>query len=307
MTTAYITHNQCDKHDMGAAHPESPKRLGAIRDRLIAGQLLDYLRCIEAQAATRAQLAAAHSVDYVDTIFAKAPEQGQLEVEPETLLMPHTLEAAIHAAGAVVQAVDLVMKGAMDNAFCAVRPPGHHAETDRAMGFCFFNNVAVGAKHAMAHYNLKRIAIIDFDVHHGNGTEAIFNGNESVLYASSYQHPFYPYADPGVSHDNILHMPLAAGSGSEEFRAAMTDVLLPRLALFKPELVMISAGFDAHKSDPMGQLRLEDNDFQWITEQLVEIAEQYCQGRLVSVLEGGYHLDALGRCAFSHIRSLMKM
>jgi len=307
MTTAYITHNHCDKHDMGEAHPESPQRLGAIRDRLIAGQLLDYLRCVEALPATQAQLKAVHDSAYVDSIFAKAPEQGHIEIEADTLLMPHSLAAAVHAAGAVVQAVDLVMSGKMDNAFCAVRPPGHHAEIDRAMGFCFFNNIAVGAKHALTHGGVKRVAIIDFDVHHGNGTEAIFNGDPNVLYASSYQHPFFPYADPGASHDNIMHMPLDAGSGGQEFRTAMTDVLFPRLASFRPELIMISAGFDAHKSDPMGQLRLEDSDFQWITEQLVTMAEQYCQGRIVSVLEGGYHLDALGRCAFSHIRSLMKM
>ncbi|MGB3600921.1 MAG: histone deacetylase family protein [Marinomonas sp.] len=307
MTTAYITHNHCDKHDMGEAHPESPQRLGAIRDRLIAGQLLDYLRCVEALPATQAQLKAVHDSAYVDSIFAKAPEQGHVEIEPETLLMPHTLEAATHAAGAVIQGVNLVMNGKMDNAFCAVRPPGHHAEIDRAMGFCFFNNVAVGAKHAVQHYGLKRVAIVDFDVHHGNGTEDIFKSDTSVLYASSYQHPFYPYADPGASHDNILHMPLEAGTGSDVFRSVISDTLLPRLESFQPEIIMISAGFDAHKSDPMGQLRLEDSDFQWITEQLIDIADRHCQGRIVSVLEGGYHLDALGRCAFSHIRSLMKM
>ncbi|MGB3383032.1 MAG: histone deacetylase family protein [Marinomonas sp.] len=302
-----MTHNHCDKHDMGEAHPESPQRLGAIRDRLIAGQLLDYLRCVEALPATQAQLKAVHDSAYVDSIFAKAPEQGHVEIEPETLLMPHTLEAATHAAGAVIQGVNLVMNGKMDNAFCAVRPPGHHAEIDRAMGFCFFNNVAVGAKHAVQHYGLKRVAIVDFDVHHGNGTEDIFKSDTSVLYASSYQHPFYPYADPGASHDNILHMPLEAGTGSDVFRSVISDTLLPRLESFQPEIIMISAGFDAHKSDPMGQLRLEDSDFQWITEQLIDIADRHCQGRIVSVLEGGYHLDALGRCAFSHIRSLMKM
>lgn len=307
MTTAYITHYHCDKHNMGEDHPESPKRLGVIHDRLIAGQLLDYLRHIEAVPATLEQLSAAHDADYVRSIFAKNPAQGHVEIEPETLLMPHTLEAATHAAGAVIQGVDLVMNGKMDNAFCAVRPPGHHAEIDRAMGFCFFNNIAVGAKHALQHYGLKRVAIVDFDVHHGNGTEDIFKSDTSVLYASSYQHPFYPYADPGASHDNILHMPLDAGTGSDVFRSVISDTLLPRLELFQPEIIMISAGFDAHKSDPMGQLRLEDSDFQWITEQLIDVADRHCQGRIVSVLEGGYHLDALGRCAFSHIRSLMKM
>lgn len=307
MSTAYITHYYCEKHNMGDEHPESPKRIGAIHDRLIAGQLLDYLRWLEAEPASIEQLIAAHDKAYVESIFAKAPQEGHLELEPETLLMPHSLDAAKYAAGAVIKAVDLVMSGQMQNAFCSVRPPGHHAEVDRAMGFCFFNNIAVGAKHAIKEYNLKRVAIVDFDVHHGNGTEAIFNADPTVLYASSYQHPFFPYADPGKSHDNILHMPLEAGTGSDGFRAVMEAELFPRLADFNPELIMISAGFDAHKSDPMGQLRLEDSDFKWITERLVGLAEEHCQGRIVSVLEGGYHLDALGRAAFNHIRALMKM
>lgn len=307
MTTAYITHGYCEKHNMGEDHPESPRRLDVIRDRLIAGQLFDYLRYTEALPATKEQLIAVHDEDYVNSIFSKTPKEGHIEIEPETLLMPHTIDAAIHAAGAVVHGVDLVMGNTIDNAFCAVRPPGHHAEIDRSMGFCFFNNVAVGAQYALQKYGLKRVAIVDFDVHHGNGTEAIFQNSSKVLYASSYQHPFYPYADPGKSHDNIVHMPLSAGSGGDAFRSVITDVLLPRLNAFQPELLIISAGFDAHKCDPMGQLRLENKDFQWITEQLVELAERHCYGRIVSVLEGGYELDVLGRAAFSHIRSLMKM
>jgi len=307
MTTAYLTHYHCDKHHMGDEHPESPMRLAAIQDRLIAGQLLDFLRLVEAKPATLEQIIAAHDMDYVNAIFAKAPKKGSVELEPETLMMPHTLEAATHAAGALVQAVDLVMSGEMNNAFCSVRPPGHHAEHDRAMGFCFFNNIAVGAKHALDKHALSRVAIVDFDVHHGNGTEQIFSGDERVLYASSYQHPFYPYSDPGDSHDNILHMPLEAGSTGEVFRQMYTERLFPALEAFQPELIMISAGFDAHKADPMGQLRLDDSDYTWVTDQLMAIAGRHCQGRIVSVLEGGYNLDSLGRAAYCHIRSLMGM
>lgn len=307
MTTAYITHTYCDKHNMGEDHPESPLRLGAIQNRLINGQLMDFVRRIESDPATREQLVDTHDAAYVDSIFARAPEAGHVELEPETIMMPHTLDAALFAAGAVVKAVDLVMTGEMDNAFCAIRPPGHHAEYDKAMGFCLFNNIAVGTRHALKHYGLARVAIVDFDVHHGNGTEDIFKNEERVLFASSYQHPFYPYSDPGDSHDNILHMPLEAGAGSEAFQAAISTQLLPALEAFKPELIMISAGFDAHKEDPMGQLRLSESDFTWITDRLMEVAERHCQGRIVSVLEGGYNVDALGRAAFCHIRSLMKL
>lgn len=307
MTTAYITHYHCEKHHVGMEHPESPERLGAIHDRLIAGQLLDYLRWLQAESATREQLIAAHDEDYVDSIFARAPQEGQIELDPDTLMMPHSLEAALYAAGSVVQAVDLVMTGEVNNAFCSVRPPGHHAERDKAMGFCLFNNVAVGARYAQLCYGLERIAIIDFDVHHGNGTEAIFSGDPAVLYASSYQHPFYPYTDPGKSHDNILHIPLEAGTNSTVFRQAIETQLLPKLAAYEPEFIMISAGFDAHKADPLGQLRLDDADYAWITDELMSVADRYSQGRIVSVLEGGYDLDALGRAAFQHIRSLMRM
>lgn len=307
MTTAYITHYLYDKHNMGDDHPESPKRLGAIRDRLIAGQLLDHLLHVTAEPANKSQLIAAHEAAYVNAIFAKSPEAGLVELEPETLMNPDSLNAALYAAGAVINGVDMVMQGEAETAFCAVRPPGHHAEYNKGMGFCFFNNIAVGARHALNQYGLRRIAIVDFDVHHGNGTEHIFEGESSVLYTSSYQHPFYPYSDPGKSHDNILHMPLAAGTAGDEFREVMREQLFPALERFRPELMLISAGFDGHKADPMGQLRLDENDFAWITDGLMDVAETHCQGRVVSVLEGGYDLDALGRSAFAHIRSLMKL
>ncbi|BFM49815.1 histone deacetylase family protein [Marinomonas sp. THO17] len=307
MTTAYITHYLCDKHNLGADHPESPQRLGAIQNRLINGQLLDFLRCFEAQAATREQLLATHDADYVAAIFARSPEQGQVELDPDTFMMPHTLNASLYAAGAVIQGIDLVMNKQVENAFCAVRPPGHHAEFDKAMGFCLFNNIAVGAKYAVTELGLERVAIVDFDVHHGNGTENIFQSDQRVLYASSYQHPFYPFADPGASHDNIVHIPLEAGSNGKVFRQAISEQLLPTLQAFQPELILISAGFDAHKEDPMGQLRLDESDYVWITEQLMAVADEYCNGRIVSVLEGGYNLDALGRAAFCHIKSLMRL
>jgi acetoin utilization deacetylase AcuC-like enzyme len=292
---------------MGEDHPESPQRLGAIQNRMITGQLMDFVRRLEGEPATYEQLVQTHDAAYVDSIFARAPESGHIELEPETLMMPHTLDAALHAAGSVVNAVNLVMTGEVDNAFCAIRPPGHHAEFDKAMGFCLFNNIAVGTRHAINKYGLERVAIVDFDVHHGNGTEDIFKADPNVLYASSYQHPFYPYADPGASHDNILHMPLEAGSGSDAFKTIMTEQLVPALDAFKPQFIMISAGFDAHKEDPMGQLRLDESDFTWITDVLMDAADRHCQGRVVSVLEGGYNIDALGRAAFCHIKSLMRL
>ena len=313
MTTAYITHDACEKHQMGDDHPESPARIGAIHDRLIAGQMLDFLRWHEAEKVQMADLLAAHEQSYVEEIFAKVAElqaphgPDTFNIEPETVLMAHSLDAALYGAGAAVQAVDLVMTGACHNAFCSVRPPGHHALANQAMGFCFFNNIAVAAKYAQQKYQLKRIAIVDFDVHHGNGTEHIVAADKGILYASSYQHPFYPYNDPGESHDNILHMPLEAGTGSELFRQTINDKLWPALEQFQPELILISAGFDAHQADEMGQLRLTDADFSWITDGLMAQAKKHSQERIVSVLEGGYQLDALGRAACCHIRSLLGM
>ncbi|BFM06412.1 histone deacetylase family protein [Halioxenophilus aromaticivorans] len=305
MPTVYISHNSCEKHIAGEEHPEAPERIGAIQNRLIAGQMADFLRWIDAEPATREQLVATHDPDYVDAIFARAPQQDRVELDSDTFMMPHTLAAALHAAGSVIQAVDFVMAEQFNNAFCAVRPPGHHAEYDRAMGFCIFNNVAVGARHAINHHGLDRVAIVDFDVHHGNGTEHIFRQEPKVLYASSYQHPYYPFSDPGKSHDNMVHMPLSAGSGSAEFRQAIGKHLLPALDAFQPQLLMVSAGFDAHKQDPLAQLRLQDADYAWITDELMQVADRHCGGKLVSVLEGGYDLDALGRAAFAHIRCLM--
>ena len=305
MTTAYITHPECLQHDMGEEHPEAPARLRAIEDRLIAGGIMDFLRYTTAQEVTREQLLAAHDERYVDSIFARAPLQDSIELDQDTLMNPHTLPAALVAAGAAVQGVDMVMRGDVDNAFCAVRPPGHHAERDRAMGFCLFNNVAVAAIHAVQAYGLERVAIVDFDVHHGNGTEHICRDHPNILYCSSYQHPFYPFSDPGLSHDNIVHIPLRAGSSSVQFREAIGLELIPDLDRYKPQLLLVSAGFDAHVEDPMADLNLSDVDYQTLTQELMDVAARHAEGRLVSVLEGGYNLSALGRAAFQHIKVLM--
>lgn len=307
MTTLYITHRNCDKHDMGVFHPEAPQRLGAIQNRLITAQIADFLQWQDAIPATREQLEATHDKDYVASIFNKAPERDHIELDPDTLMTPYTLNAALLAAGSVPQAIDQVMQGKVDNVFCAVRPPGHHAEYDRAMGFCLFNNVAVGARHAINQYGMKRVAIVDFDVHHGNGTEHIFRDESKILYASCYQHPFYPFSNPDQSEGNRIHVPLAAGVDSYGFRDAISEFLLPELVKFKPEFILISAGFDGHAMDPLAQWELTDEDYGWITDQLMDVADRCCQGRIVSVLEGGYDLDALGRAACRHIRSLMKL
>ncbi len=290
---------------MGQDHPESPLRLQAIGDQLIAQRLLDFLYQTEAPAATREQLMRVHDPDYVQSIFDGAPRSGRVQLDPETLMNPHSLEASLHAAGACIAAVDLVLSGEVENAFCAVRPPGHHAERHRAMGFCLFNNVAVGAAHALTHGGLERVAIVDFDVHHGNGTEDAFAGNERVLFCSAYQHPFYPFPEPGRAADNVVHCPLPAGSNGEVFRQAVVEHWLPALDNFRPQLLLISAGFDGHRLDPLAAMRLIEDDYQWITNVLLQVANEQCEGRIVSTLEGGYDLDALARSAAAHVKSLM--
>ena len=297
MQTAFITHPACLKHDMGHDHPESPARLQAIEDQLIASGIFPFLQHHEAPRATHEQLARVHSEDHISTIEATAPQQGLASIDPDTAMNPYTLEAALRAAGAVVLATDLVMTGKVENAFCNVRPPGHHATHNRAMGFCFFNNVAVGVAHAMAQYGLKRIAIADFDVHHGNGTEDIFKHDSRVMLCSTFQHPFYPYcgADSGSAH--MINVPLAARTDSATFQTAITNQWLPALHAFKPEMIFISAGFDAHREDEMANFSLVDSDYAWVTEQIKAIADKYAKKRIVSTLEGGYALHALGRCA----------
>ena len=304
MQTAYITHPLCLKHDMGAHHPESPARIHAIEDQLIAAGLMDYLQRHDAPEATREQLLRVHAADYVDAIETAAPQHGLVQLDGDTALNPYTYQAALRAAGAAVLGVNLVMAGKAENAFCNIRPPGHHAERARAMGFCIFNNVAVGAAHALAQYGLQRVAIADFDVHHGNGTENIFRDDARVMLCSTFQHPFYPYCGADSGNEHIINVPLAAGTGGEGFRAAVTERWLPALERFQPQLLLISAGFDAHRDDDMAMLRLTEADYAWVTEEIKRIAEKHAQRRIVSTLEGGYELPALGRSALAHIKAL---
>ena len=304
MQTAYISHPDCLRHEMGPGHPECPARLGAIQDQLIASGLLPFLQQHDAPLATVEQLARVHDRDYIETIRAATPHEGLVQLDPDTAMNAYTWNAALRAAGASVLATDLVMQGKVDNAFCAVRPPGHHAESARAMGFCFFNNVAVGAAHAMEQYGLQRVAIADFDVHHGNGTEQMFHNDARVLLCSTFQHPFYPYNGADSSNAHIVNVPLPAGSGSNAFRAAVSERWLPALERFAPQMLFVSAGFDGHLEDDMAQFALVDADYAWVTQQLKAVADRHCKGRIVSLLEGGYELHALGRSALAHIREL---
>jgi acetoin utilization deacetylase AcuC-like enzyme len=290
---------------MGDYHPEQPARLGAVQDQLISSGLDAVLKHEEAPRATREQLCRVHASDYVDLIFRIAPAQDRVMLDPDTSMNPHSLAAALHAAGAAVLGVDLVMSGSSSAAFCNVRPPGHHAEHDRAMGFCIFNNVAVGAAHALEAHGLERVAIVDFDVHHGNGTEDIFRGNKNVLFCSTFQHPYYPGCGADTSSDHIVNVPLAAGTDGAGFREAVESRWLPKLEAFEPELVLVSAGFDAHAEDDLAGLRLVEEDYTWVTGEIKKIAEAHAGGRIVSSLEGGYNLSALGRSAAAHIKVLL--
>jgi acetoin utilization deacetylase AcuC-like enzyme len=303
-SAAFVTHAECLKHDMGAGHPERPERLGAIEDQLIASGVLPLLTRFDAPLATDEQLARVHPVEYLRAIRDAAPKQGRVHLDPDTAMNPFTLNAALRGAGAAVLAVDLVMQKKFSAVFCSVRPPGHHACKARPMGFCIFNNVAVAARHAIHAHRLERVAIVDFDVHHGNGTEDIFEGDRHVLMASIFQHPFYPYSGADDPADNMVNVPLAAGSGSREFREAVTGAWLPALNEFAPELVIFSAGFDAHMEDDMAMLRFADADYGWVTRQVKAVAERHAGGRMVSMLEGGYSLPALGRSATQHIKAL---
>jgi acetoin utilization deacetylase AcuC-like enzyme len=305
MPIAIISHPDCALHDMGEGHPEQPARLAAIHDRLIASGLEMIVRQIDAPVVTREQLARVHDADYIDRVFAEAPTDGLLMLDPDTAMTPNTLPAALRAAGAVVHAVDLVIGGQFQAVFCAVRPPGHHAERNRAMGFCIFNNIAVGAAHAIHAHGLERVAIIDFDVHHGNGTEHIFQDEPRVLFCSSFQHPFYPFTGHETDTPHIVNITLPAGSDGARFRQEAETHWLHRLHEFKPQLVMVSAGFDAHAEDDMSHVRLREADYVWITRELKKVADQYGSGRMVSALEGGYNLSALGRSAVAHIDALL--
>lgn len=304
MPIAFITHPDCLLHDSGSHHPECPERLSAIQDHLIETQLWDLLKHYDAPLAEDQAIEAAHGRAHLQRIREAVPQSGLYYLDEDTAVGPHSLQAALRAAGAAVQAVDLVLGGEVKRAFCSVRPPGHHAEHDRAMGFCLFNNIAIGALHALHRHGLERVAVVDFDVHHGNGTENIFQHDERVLFLSSFQYPFYPFTDINFPAENIIHAPIAAGGGSTEFREALRRRWLPYIDHFKPQLIMVSAGFDGHKEDVMAHLRLDESDYQWITQELVTLAERHAAGRIVSVLEGGYHLPALARSVAVHLRAL---
>jgi acetoin utilization deacetylase AcuC-like enzyme len=307
MTTAFISHPDTLLHVMDGSHPESPARISAIREKITASGLLKTLQQHDAPAATDAQLQRVHSAEYVRHIRAVAPPAGKVRLDPDTSMGPMSLSAALHAAGAVVLGVDLVMSGKVQNAFCCVRPPGHHAGRAHSAGFCIFNSVAVGAAHAIAQYGIRRAAIIDFDVHHGDGTEDIFKDNPKVMLCSTFQHPFYPHRGADTRTERMVNVPLKAGTDGKAFRAAVESEFAPALEKFKPEFIFISAGFDAHRDDPLAGLNLVREDYIRVTHFILEVANKHAQGRVVSALEGGYDLNALANSAEAHIRTLAGM
>ena len=292
---------------MGDGHPECPARLDAISDRLVATQLMPYLVPCDAPLATVEQLARAHSALYVQETIAASPASGYLALDPDTAMNPHSLAAALRAAGAAVLGAEMVMRGEVESAFCAVRPPGHHALRDAAMGFCIFNNVAVGIRHALDVLGVERVALLDFDAHHGNGSEDILAGDERVLMCSTFQRDFYPFLGDEPRGANMVNVGLPAGADGEALRAAVTGSWLPALERFRPQLVFVSAGFDAHRDDDMAGLRFVEDDYKWVTREIVALAGRHCAGRIVSCLEGGYHPFHLARCVAAHVRELAQL
>lgn len=305
MTIAYISHPDCAKHMTSPHHPETEERLSAIEDHLLASGLEMILHQYQAPLATSEQLQRVHSEHYIDTMFNQAGQQERVWLDADTIMMPDTLAAARRAAGAVIEGVDLVLAGKHQTVFCGVRPPGHHAEREQAMGFCLFNNVAVGAAHALQHHGVNKLAIIDFDAHFGNGTEQIFADSNKVKICSSFQHPFYPGNGTPSYRGMHINVPLAAGSDGEQLREAVETHWLPALHDFQPELILVSAGFDGHREDDMSELDWVEDDYAWVTSQIRTVADQYAQGRIVSVLEGGYALSALGRSVVAHLKALL--
>ena len=305
MSVAFISHPACRLHNMGPRHPEGPLRLAAIEEQLHARGIYDFLVHHEAPRATLEQLARVHPRGYVEGLAARVPAEGLVHLDPDTAMCPDSFEAALRAAGANVLAVDLVMRGEARRAFCSVRPPGHHAERDTAMGFCIFNNVAVGVAQALEAHGLERVAILDFDVHLGNGTEDIFRRDDRVLICSTFQYPLYPNLSPGSVPGRIINCALPPGSGSDAFREVIARRWLPALDQFAPQLVFISAGFDGHVADDLAELRLATADYAWITEFACSVAARHAEGRVIATLEGGYELAALAASAVAHIERLM--
>jgi acetoin utilization deacetylase AcuC-like enzyme len=305
MSIGIITHHDCLLHDMAPGHPECPARISAIDQQIIHDGYNYEMKYLDAPKASIEQLARVHDAAYIDEIFRNSPAKGSVRLDADTSMTPFTLNAALRAAGAVVEAVECIQEGELRRAFCLVRPPGHHAERRQAMGFCIFNNVAVGVAHARS-LGAGRIAIVDFDVHHGNGTEDFVRGMEDVLMLSTFQHPFYPHTGTTNTAANIVNVPLEAGTDGTGFRKAVERFWLPALESFRPEWLFISAGFDAHASDPLGGLQLNESDYAWVTRQLCELADKYGEGRIVSTLEGGYHLEALGLSVCAHLDAMLE-
>lgn len=302
--TAFISHPDTLLHVMDGNHPESPARITAIKNAVMASDLKTKLQFYDAPAATKDQLKRAHSDDYIEHIYNIAPKAGLVRLDGDTAMGPMSLSAALHASGAVVLATDLVLSNKVDNAFCCIRPPGHHAGKSNSAGFCIFNHVAVGVAHAMKQYNMKRVAIIDFDVHHGDGTEDIFKDNPNVMLCSTFQHPFYPHRGVESRSKNMINLPLPAKSNGEDFKKVFEAEIKPALTAFKPDIIYISAGFDAHVNDPLADLVLTTDDYAWMTDFIKTIANNCCAGRIISSLEGGYHLPSLSESALLHIISL---
>ena len=313
MPVGIIGHYRCSEHNMGDDHPESPMRMSAVQDQLIRSGLEYVIRQYDAKPIERALLTLAHDKNYIDSIYNNAPTTGTYNIDGDTLMTPATLTSALHSAGAAIDAVDLVMSNTVSSAFCLTRPPGHHATRDQAMGFCFFNNIALAAAYAKDKYQLDRIAIVDFDVHHGNGTEDIVAGKEGYLLCSSFQYPLYPFTETEKeakktlpsSASNIIYTPLPSNTKGKDFRQAISQSWLPALREFKPQMIFISAGFDGHIEDEISHISLTEDDYLWITQELKIIAKEHAQGRIVSVLEGGYALSALGRSVVAHIKGLI--
>lgn len=307
MNTTLFTHPACLEHDTGLGHPECPERLSAIL-RALETEEFHFLHREEAPRAEIAQIARVHTQRHIDHVFASVPADGLVGLDGDTVISAGSGEAALRAAGAVCAAVDWVLAGNSRNAFCAVRPPGHHAEPGEAMGFCLFNNVAIGAEQARKVHGLTRVAVVDFDVHHGNGTQTVCEQDAGLMYCSTHQWPHYPGTggkrETGA-HNNVVNVPLRALSGSPEFRDVMSRLVFPALSGFRPELILISAGFDAHSRDPLASLHLTDDDYAWVTRKLCELARSLCASRVVSTLEGGYSLSALASATAAHVRELM--
>ena len=309
MKVAYLTHPDCLEHEMGPQHPESPYRMRAIESALETAGLLAQMARVEAPAARREDLERVHSADYLRRLEASQPQPGEYAyLDPDTSMNSHSWRAALHAAGAGIRAVDGILAGEFDRAFCNVRPPGHHAERSQAMGFCLLGNVAIAAAHALSRSDadVRRVAIVDFDVHHGNGTEDLIAPDPRVLLFSTFQHPLYPYKGADTASAHILNLPLPAGTGSDAFREQVETRVLPRLVGFAPDLVLFSAGFDAHRADPLAGMLLDEEDYGWITRRVIDVTREPSRGRVVSMLEGGYDLTALAASAVEHVRGLME-